>query len=206
MRVRFTDEWEGGFRWTPAEPEFLQRSSHAIRAGGGVWLTDPLDGEGVDERVRALGEPAGVVQLIDRHNRACAAVAARLGIPHHRVPLEGVDGAPFETIGVVDAPGWREVALWFPAEQVLVAGDALGTVPYFRAPSDRLAVHPLLRPFPPRQLGRLDPEHLLVGHGDGVHGPAATRALRDALTTARRRLPAAYAQAVTFFLRGRRSA
>jgi hypothetical protein len=39
---------------------------------------------------------------------------------------------------------------------------------------------------PPREaLSRFEPEHLLVGHGEGIHGPEATEALRQALSTAR---------------------
>ena len=43
-----------------------------------------------------------------------------------------------------------------------------------------------MRLSPPREaLGRFEPEHLLVGHGEGIHGPEATEALRQALATAR---------------------
>jgi hypothetical protein len=51
-------------------------------------------------------------------------------------------------------------------------------------------VHLLLRLSPPRAaFGRLGPEHLLVGHGRGVHGAAATTALREALDHSRSGLP-----------------
>ena len=30
-----------------------------------MWAIDPPDGDGVEERIRAPGEPAGVVQLLD---------------------------------------------------------------------------------------------------------------------------------------------
>ena len=192
MKLRFSDE--GGFAlgWTPAEPEFLERTSHAILSGGGVWLTDALDGPGVEERVRALGEPAGVVQLIDRHGRGCARLAERLGVPLHVTPFEGVDG-PFEVISIVRRRGWREVALWFPAERALVFGDALGSARYYRASGEPAAVHGLLRVFPPRKALRgLEPEYLFFGHGESIHGPAAGPALREALGTARRRLPRAW--------------
>ena len=69
----------------------------------------------------------------------------------------------------------------------------LGTVGYFTAPGEAIGVHPLLRLRPPRDLGELEPEHILCGHGAGVHGPAATAALREALATSRRRLPRALA-------------
>jgi hypothetical protein len=185
--VRVVDEFDAGFGWQRNEPELLARTGHAVRARSGVWLTDPPDAEGLDERVRELGEPAGVVQLLDRHERDCSGVAARLGVPHHRVPFDGVPGA--EPIKVADRIGWHEVALWFPAERTLVCGDAVGSAAYFLAPGERLAVHPLLRLWPPRALGRVEPDHVLCGHGEGVHGERAAEALQEALRTARRRIP-----------------
>ena len=162
-------------------------ASHALLAGGGVWLVEPTEGEGVEERARALGEPAGVLQLIDRHNRACAAFAQRLGVPHHRVPFDGV--GPFETVPVLRRKRWQEVALWWPERRMLVAAEALGTIPHtFALGGERLGIHPLLRLTPPRQLARLEPEHVLCGHGPGVHD-RATEALRDALANSRGRLP-----------------
>ena len=76
---------------------------------------------------------------------------------------------------------------------VLVVADALGTVGYFTAPGEAIGVHPVLRLRPPRSLGELEPEHILCGHGAGVHGPAAAGALHEALATSRRRLPRALA-------------
>ena len=192
MQVLFLDEFEHGFGWQPAEPEYMERTSHAVAVGGRVWLTDALDGDGVEERVRALGEPAGVVQLLDRHERDCAAWAERLGVPLHVTPADGVDGAPFEVVPVAQRRTWKEVALWFPAERILVVGDALGTADYFRAGDEPVAVHPLLRLFPPRQLGSLEPLHVLCGHGQGGHGEGVPIAVREALRTARRRLPQAW--------------
>jgi hypothetical protein len=176
------DEFDGGFGWQTAEPEFLERTSHAVLGDEGVWLFDVLDVPGLDERVRALGEPAGVVQLLDRHGRDCAAVADRLGVPLYVTPRD----LSF-TLRLVWIPGWHEVAA-FLGSRALVVGDALGTASYFRAPGERLAVHPLLRLFPPRTLRGLDPEHVLCGHGAGVHGPDAAPALAEALRTSRRRV------------------
>jgi hypothetical protein len=157
-----------------------------------VWLTDVVDGEGLDERIAALGEPAAVIQLIDRHNRDCAAVAERLGVPLHVTPFEPVDGAPFVAFPIVRQRLWREVAVWFSEEQTLVFADALGSLGYFRASDEPFGVHPVLRLVPPRKaLASLEPQHVLFGHGRGYHGPDAPRALRDALSTARRRLPRA---------------
>ena len=183
----FVDEQDWGFGWVSTEQPRIRMTSHALLADGGVWLVDPSEGDGVEERVRALGEPAGVLQLLDRHNRACAAFAERLGVPHHKVPFERV--GPFEAVPIVRRKRWREVALWWPERRVLVCADALGTVPhYFALGGERLGVHPLLRLAPPRQLARLEPEHVLCGHGAGVHERAAD-AVRDALAHSRRRLP-----------------
>jgi hypothetical protein len=185
--TRYCDETDFGFGWI--HDELLSRCSHALVAYGRVWLVDPIDGDGVEERVRGAGEPAGVIQLLDRHARDCAAFAARLGVPHHVVPRARVPGAPFEWRVVSDWRPWREVALWWPGAAVLVCADALGTVGYFVARRERLGVHPLLRAMPPRAAFEgLTPSHVLCGHGEGVHDAAAA-ALREALATARQRLP-----------------
>jgi hypothetical protein len=166
----------------------MRRTSHALLVEGRVWLTDPVDTPELEERVRALGEPAGVLQLLDRHERGCAAWAERLRVPHLRA-WETVGDAPFERLRVRDRRWWHEVALWEPAARTLVCADALGTVAYFCARGERIGLHPLVRPFPPRALARVAPERILCGHGAGVHDDAAA-ALQDALRTARRRLPA----------------
>lgn len=182
-----------GFDWIATEPKRLERASHALAADGRVWLVDPVDGPGIEERVRALGEPAGVLQLIDRHARDGAALAERLDIPHHRVPFAGVPGSPFEVRKVLSVPGWREVALWWEAERVLVCTEAVGTVSYFRAADEPLGVHPFLRLYQPRALrdlaACLAPEHVLVGHGAGIHGDGAAPALARAVRGARRATP-----------------
>jgi hypothetical protein len=190
---RFCDElgsepgW--GFGWIAAEPARMQRASHALADGGRVWLVDPVDVDGLDERVRALGEPAGVLKLLDRHARDSAALAARYRVPL-LTPREAgpVDGTPFLAHLVVSVPGWRETALWWPERRTLVVAEALGTASYFLAPGERLGVHPVLRLFPPRSLAGFEPEHVVCGHGEGVH-EAAGEALRDALAGSRRRAP-----------------
>jgi len=108
--TRFVDEHDWGFGWVSAEQPMLRLTSHALVADGGVWLTDPSEADGVEERIRGLGEPAGVLQLLDRHNRACAAFAERLGVPHHRVPFDGVHADEFgdEPAGMTrQASRWR---------------------------------------------------------------------------------------------------
>jgi hypothetical protein len=185
---KLVDEWEGGFGWSL--DEFMRRTSHALVVDGRVWLIDPVDTPELDERVRTLGEPAGVLQLLDRHERGCAAWAQRLGVPHLRA-WESVGAAPFEVLRIRSRRWWREVALWEPTACTLVSADALGTVAYFRAPGERIGLHPLLRLFPPHALAGVAPARILCGHGAGIAEDAA-EALDEALQTARRRLPAAW--------------
>ena len=188
MSFELCDELEGGFGWT--EPGFLARTSHALEVEGTVLVFDPVDVPGLDERIRALGEPEAVVQLLDRHERDAAVVASRLGVPHLRMELGG-SAASGRLVQIVWNRFWKEVAFWEPQGRVLVVADALGTVAYFTAPGEAIGVHPVLRLRPPRALGELEPEHILCGHGAGVHGSAAAPALREALATSRRRLPRA---------------
>jgi hypothetical protein len=192
MRVGFCDGFDGGFGWIV--DEFMERCSHALVEDGRVWVIDPVEGDGVEERIRAAGTPAGVIQLLDRHNRDCAALAARLGVRHHMVPRGSL--GPFAFIAVKDSRSWNEVTLWWPERRVLVCADALGTAPYYRSGDERLAVHPLLRLRPPRrQLETLQPDVILCGHGQGVLEDADS-ALREALSTSLRRVPGQVASAV----------
>lgn len=184
MSVRFVDELPGCLGWI--ERKKMQRTSHALAADGKVWLFDPIEGDGVEERVRALGEPAGVVTLLDRHGRDGEAWAARLGVPLLEVP-DALPGTPFELLPVLDRKRWRERALWWPERRLLLCADALGTIPFFRAGDEPVGMHPLLRLVPPRSLRGLGAEHLLVGHGAGLHGRPDE--VERAVRTARRRLP-----------------
>jgi hypothetical protein len=194
LKVRFCDEFDGGFGWIV--DEFMERCSHALVADGRVWVIDPLDGEGVEDRIRAAGEPAGVVQLLDRHTRDCASLAQRLEVEHHFLPPPPMI-FPFLFPRVSRRRRWQEVALWWPDARTLVCGDALGTARYYRAGEERLAVHPFLRLFPPRVLGGTEPrvDRVLCGHGEGVL-EEADEALSEALRTSRRRIPAQLASAV----------
>lgn len=186
MSVRFADESESGFGWI--ENTRMRRASHALAADGRVWIVDPIEGDGVDERIQELGEPTGVIQLLDRHARDSEAFAARFGVPLHVTPPT-LPGTPFVFHRVLDRRRWREVALWWPERRVLACADALGTIPFFRAGAEPVGVHPILRLVPPRSLRGLGVEHLLVGHGDGLHGEGTAAAVEDALRCARRRIP-----------------
>jgi hypothetical protein len=185
VAAAIVDELEFGFGWLE-RGSFMRRCSHALAVDGRVWVLDPVADDEALERARSLGEPAAVVQLLDRHNRDSVEVAQRLGVPLHVVPRTAPHGAPFEVVPLLANRFWREVALWFPALGTLVVAEAVGTAQFFRAPRERLGVSPPLRLFPPRRLLAFEPEHLLVGHGEGVHEDA-TGALRDAITRARGR-------------------
>lgn len=185
MAATFVDELEFGFGWLE-RGSFMRRCSHALAVDGRVWVLDPfLDAEAL-ERARGLGEPAAVVQLLDRHNRDGVAVARELGVPLHVVPRTPPAGAPFEVVHLLDNRFWREVALWFPSLRTLVVAEAVGTAQFYRAPQDRVGVSPPLRLLPPKRLLAYEPEHLLVGHGEGVHEDTAA-ALRDGIEHARGR-------------------
>jgi hypothetical protein len=187
VTFRFCDDLGAdGFGWIVEEA--MTRTSHALVAEGRVWLVDPLDWPEAIDRACGLGEPAGVVQLLDRHDRDCAALASRLGVTHLVAP-DDILGSPFELIPIVRRRWWRESALWWPGRKTLVTADALATNRFYTAGKAPLAVHVLLRLTPPRQLGGLDPERILVGHGEGLIGPGAADALREALRVSRRGLP-----------------
>jgi hypothetical protein len=186
--IRFCDErGQHGFSWIVDEP--ATRTSHALATDGRVWLVDPVRFATAIDRARSLGEIVGVVQLLDRHNRDCAALARELEAPHLSTP-ETLPDTPFEPIVVRRSPRWQEVALWWEAERTLVVAESVGTNAFFTGGRGPAGVHLLLRLSPPRDaLGAFLPEHLLVGHGEGLHGAEASDALRTALATSRTGVP-----------------
>ncbi len=191
------EENDLGISWLADSGEMMQRASHAIRLGGvdgKVWIVDPVDVPGLDERIAAVAASAGiagVLQLLDRHDRDCEKLAERHGVDLHRIPFGGIAGSGLEAVKVVDNRFWKEVAIHSPADRALIVPEAVGTAPYFRAGSERIGIHPMLRLTPPRRLAAFEPGHLLTGHGTGMHGPGTAAALADALDGSRRRIPEA---------------
>lgn len=174
-----------GVTWV--EQTAMARAAHGLAEDGRVWLIDPYENAEALAAVAELGTPAGVLQLLDRHNRDCELLAQRLDVPLSRLPVE-THGTPFEVIPVISNRGWREIALWWANQQALVVTEAVGTAPAF-ALGRRVGVHPMLRLIPPRkQLLQFHPERLFVGHGGAVES-GADAALRDALAQSRRDLP-----------------
>jgi hypothetical protein len=179
-------EHELGLTWV--DEDAMARAAHALRDGERVWLVDPFEDAAALEQAAALGAPAGVLQLLDRHNRDCAPIAARLGVPHLQVP-EALSDAPFVPRRVVRNRLWKEVALWWPAQEALVVAEVLGTAPAWTLGAGPVGVHPMRRLLPPGTLREFEPAHLLVGHGAPLHGPDTARAMRDAIDHARRDSP-----------------
>ena len=212
-----TNRWDRGASWLAHPDETMQRASHVLDTEAGAIVVDPVDAEGIDELFAEFGEVAGVVILLNRHKRDCAAVATRHDVPVY-VPdaLAGVEDdidAPTERVhrqlpdtdyGVHEVTSnavWQEVALYGEQDDTLVVTEALGTADYFLAGDERLGVHPMLRLTPPTKLRRLNPERILVGHGHGVLVDA-NDALTDALRGSRGRTPGLYAKNLKSFVLG----
>lgn len=204
------DRWDGGFSWFAHPGERLQRTSHALVDGDGVWVIDPVDAAGLDGLLEASGGVSGVLVLLDRHRRDAAAVAARHGTPVTAPPwvadalgpldapveplVGSLGGTAFEVVRVIDRRPWHEAAL--TDGSTLVVAEAVGTAPHYVVGDERLGVHPLLRLWPPRGPFRgMAPDRVLVGHGRGVADGAA-EALEAAFDGARRRAPALYLKAL----------
>lgn len=174
-----------GVTWV--EQNAMARAAHALVDDGRVWLVDPYEHAEAMAAATQLGTPAGVLQLLDRHNRDCQTIAQRLGVPHLRLPMDAA-GTPFTPIPIISNRAWREVALWWSDERALVVAEAVGTAPAF-ALGRRAGVHPMLRLVPPRkQLSPFQPERLFVGHGEAIESDADA-ALREALARSRSDLP-----------------
>lgn len=205
--VHEVGRYDDGFSWMAHPDELMARASHALLDDDRVWVIDPVDAAGLDDRLAALGEVAGVVVLFNWHARDAGAVAARHDVPvfvpewvtgvarHLDGPVERFEDAvpdtAFRAVRITPHPLWREAALHREADGTLVVSDSVGTAAYFLAPGERLGVSPYQRPWPPRRaLGGLAPGRVLVGHGEPVVEDAAA-ALQTALTGARRRAPAA---------------
>ncbi len=201
------DRFEGGVGWIAYPDETMQRASHAIAVDGEVWVLDPVDVDGLDDLLAEFGKVAGVAVLLDRHKRDAAAIAKRhdvsVHVPDFMADIEDDFDAPVELFHrqlgetgyvaypLVDNPFWKEAALYGEDDDVLFVPETVGTVDYFLAGAERLGVHPMLRLKPSRKLTRLDPERVLVGHGEGIHEDGADT-LHEAITTSRRNAPKLY--------------
>lgn len=207
-------EWPGGFTWISYPEEDLQRASHALIGKNGVWLVDPVDFEGLDDRLREVGGLVGIAVLLERHTRDADTIAARhdvsISLP---IWMDGVaetldtpvvrfdrtlGDSGFRAKTILNNRFWQECALW--DGDTLIVPEAMGSSAFFTVDSERLGVAPALRLFPPRrQLGGLNPTRVLTGHGRGVFENAG-QALDDALTGSRRRAPRLYLNVLRMLL------
>ncbi|HET9102604.1 MAG TPA: hypothetical protein VFN55_04570 [Solirubrobacteraceae bacterium] len=172
---------------TAHETTGLGRAMHALRDGDRTWLIDPFHAAEFRDSLSELPPLAGVIQLLDRHNRDCSEIAGSFDIPLHRVP-RAVPDSELEVIPVVERRIWHEVALWAPQTRALVIAESVGTAPLFGL-GRPAGMHPMQRFMPPRRaLSGHAPELLLVGHGPALQTGAAA-ALAGALDHARGDLP-----------------
>lgn len=190
-------EWRDGFSWIAYPDEKPRRASHAISTEGGVWVVDPVDAEGLDDRLEDLGRVAGVVVLQDRHTRDAAAVARRHDVSvcmpeWMELGHEKLDGdaelftgnlpeTGYELHKLIDDDEWEEAMLLSEQTDTLVVPEAVGTSPGFTPDGQPLGVHPTLDEAPSGLAG-LDPERILVGHGESIYEDGGDR-LEAALAT-----------------------
>lgn len=201
--------WDGGVTWLAHPDEGGKRASHAIQGEDGVWILDPLNATNLEQLVDPLGEVVGVAVLSCWHARDAGIVANKYDVAVHipewmdrieeRVdaPVEAYTLSPgdsgFEMLPCRPLPRWQEMFLYDSPSKTLVIPDSMGTIEPFRIGDERLGLELFRRLQPPEQLEGLEPERVLVGHGEPVTADAAD-ALEVALTDARRQFPKAVAE------------
>lgn len=208
--VQVVGEFGDIVSWIAVPDEEGERASHAIATEEGVWVVDPLDAPGVDDLLGSLGEVVGVTVLTCWHARDAGAVADRHDVAVHvpewmaRVedridapieryaltPDEGADTAEFHTIPCRPFPGWQEVFLYHDPSRTLITPDSFGTTEWSRLDGERLGMSLFRRLQPPTQLSGLDPDRILVGHGEPLTENAGTE-LQASLDRARASFPRA---------------
>ena len=104
----------------------MQRASHALVVDGGSGSSTPSRSTTRSSAPPASASLAGVLQLLDRHDRDCAALAERFGVPHLKVPDE-VPGTPFEAIPVVRIPRLEGDRAVVAGAKALIVAEVVGT-------------------------------------------------------------------------------
>jgi len=201
-------EFDDAITWIAHPDEEAKRASHAIRTDEGVWVIDPIDAPGIDEAIEDLGAVVGVAVLTCWHARDAGVLARRHDVAVHvpewldrieervEAPVERYALAPgtresgFHTIPCRPFPRWQEAFLYHEPSATLVAPDSLGTSDLHLVGEERLGLAFFRRLQPPRQLAGLEPDRILVGHGEPIADDAAG-ALDSALTGTRRTFPTA---------------
>lgn len=182
-------EWAGGISWIAYPDERGRRASHALQTAAGIWLVDPVDAEGLDERLAELGEIEGVVVLQDRHTRDATAIARRhdvavhvpewMSLVHEKLEPAAeslrseLPGTGYTVHRLIDTEDWEEAILRNETTNTMIVPEALGTLSLFEGTDDgALGLHPELDE-PPRRLSDWKPERILVGHGKSIHSEAS---------------------------------
>lgn len=188
--LREVNEWTGGISWIAYPDERGQRASHALLTEAGIWIVDPVDADGLDERLAQLGEVAGVLIIHDRHTRDASEVARRHDVAVHvpdwmNLVLKKLD-TPAESVGsdlpgtnytihrLIDTEDWEEAILIDETTNTMIVPEALSTLSSFQVNDNALGVHPALDE-PPRRLMDWNPDRILVGHGNSIHSEADTK-------------------------------
>jgi glyoxylase-like metal-dependent hydrolase (beta-lactamase superfamily II) len=195
--------------WHPGRDAFgAEVGSYAVTADDELLLVDPLvadDAAATLERLDALASAAidtSILITIGYHVRSAEALAARYdatvyGPPQVARRLEharfarlepGAPGPAGVVAHAIGRPRRGETPLWLPSHRALAFGDALVTTPdgelrmwsYDQDEPRRRAFYrerfaPTLAP-----LAELEPDHVLVTHGEPIAGAGAS-ALRAAL-------------------------
>lgn len=200
-----TAEWERGFSWIAQPHERAQRASHAIETEEGVWILDPIDAPNVRERIESMGDVAGIGVLSSYHARDAGTFARRHDVSVHiptwmdrvttrvTAPVESYTFSPSSSFRVLPCrpfPGWQETFWYHGPTATLVTPDSLGTTDVFCVGDERLGLELLRRLQPPTALAGLEPERVLVGHGEPVTVEPVS-ALREAIDSARWTFPKA---------------
>jgi hypothetical protein len=203
-RARVAAEWDGGLTWIAHPDEEGQRASHAIQTEDGVWLFDPIDAPNSYDHIASLGEVAGVAVLLNFHARDADAFARKHDVPVYipewmsrvedRVdaPVERYTLPPNDEFRIFPRSilGWDEVFWYHEPSKTLATGDTFGTMSTFLIDDERLGIEIFHRLAPPTEIAGLEPERVLVGHGDPVTEDA-TAAFEQAFDGARRSFPTA---------------
>ena len=188
VEIRICDDRGAhGFSWIVDEP--ATRTSHALAGDGRVWLFDP-----VDSSRRSSGPGA---RRACRPSCSCSTATTATA---RRSPRRSAYRTSSSPDALPDSPFARDPGAAHEALArgcALVAGGAdAGRRRGYRherllrsAGTRRRRAPSAPALSPTRALGAFTPEHLLVGHGEGLHGSAATNGLRDALADARTGLP-----------------
>ena len=223
MEKHVVGQFTDGESWIAHSEERIQRASHALVGDidgddEAVWLVDPVDAAGLDERIGELGGLEGIIVLLDRHSRDAEAIARRHSVPvtlpksmdrvAERFDAEidlvetELPGTGLQLVPMVQNRFWHETALFRPETGTLVVPETVGTASYYRVGDERLGVHPMLRLRPPRgALRNCSPERVLVGHGTPILRNGR-EALADAFSGARRRAPRLYCKTIRDVLIG----